>query len=126
MFYLKNFQSYEKSNFTSNVLQKSKSVYNVSLLLLKIEHSFFQESIDNNKSIGVTIYRCQIQAIIKKRKTFEVFKLIYFKKLPIKKVIIKLRVLTLSDASAFIKCWLSKQAPQKVLIELSPGVLHVL
>ena len=37
-----------------------------------IEHSFFQESIDNNKSIGVTIYRCQIQAIIKKRKTFKV------------------------------------------------------
>ena len=90
----KNFQSYEKSNFTSNVLQKSKSAYNVSLLLLKIEHSFFQESIDNKKSIGVTIYRCQIQAIIKKRKTFEVFKLIYFKKLPIKKVLIKLRVLT--------------------------------
>ena len=90
------------------------------MLLLKIEHSFFQESIDNNKSIGVTIYRCQIQAIIKKRKTFEIFKLIYFKKPPIKKVLIKLRVL--SDASVLIKCWFNKQAPQKVLIELSPGV----
>ena len=90
------------------------------MLLLKIEHSFFQESIDNNKSIGVTIYRCQIQTIIKKRKTFEVFKLIYFKKPPIKKVLIKLRVL--SDASALIKRWFNKQAPQKVLIELSPGV----
>ena len=44
--------------------------------------------------MGVTIYRCQIQAIIKKRKTFEIFKMIYFKKLPIKKVLIKLRVLT--------------------------------
>ena len=57
----------------------------------------------------------------KKRKTFEVFKLIYFKKLLIKKVLIKLRVL--SDASVLIiKCWFYKQAPQKVLIELSPGV----
>ena len=112
--------SYEKSNSTSNVLQKSKSAYNVTLLLLKIEHSFFQESIDNNKTIGVTIYRCQIQVIIKKRKTFEVFKLIYFRKLPIKKVLIKLR--ELSDASVLIKCWFYKQAPQKVLIELSPGV----
>ena len=73
----------------SNVLQKSKSAYNVSLLLLKIEHLFFQESIYNNKSIGVTIYRCQIQAFINKRKTFEVFKLIYFKKLPIKKVFLQ-------------------------------------
>ena len=101
-------------------MQKSKSPYNVSLLLLEIEHSFFQESIDNNKSIEVTVYRCQIQAIIKKRKTFEVFKLIYFKKIPIKKVLIKLRVL--SDASVLIKFWFFKQAPQKVLIELSPGV----
>jgi hypothetical protein len=71
--------------------KNQQNVYNVSLLLLKIEHLFFQESIDNNKSIGVTIYRCHIQAIIKK-KTFEVFKRIYFKKLPIKKVLIKLRV----------------------------------
>ena len=76
---------------------KIKIHVNVSLLLLKIEHSFFQESIDNNKSIGVTIYSFQIQTIIKNRKTFEVFKLIYFKKLPIKKVLIKLSVL--SDAS---------------------------
>ena len=120
VFYLKNLQSYENRKFTSNVLQKLKSSYNVSLLLLKIEHSFFQESIDNNKSIGVTIYRCQIQAIIKKRKTFEVFKLIYFKKPPIKKVLMKLRVI--SDASVLLKCWFYKQAPQKVLIELSPGV----
>ena len=97
-----------------------KSPYNVSLLLLKIEHSFLQESIDNNKSIGVTIYRCQIQAIIKKCKTFDVFKLIYFKKFPIKKVLIKLRVL--SDTSVLIKCWFYKQTPQKVLIELNPGV----
>ena len=52
VFYLKNLQSYENRKFTSNVLQKLKSSYNVSLLLLKIEHSFFQESIDNNKSIG--------------------------------------------------------------------------
>ena len=79
----------------------------------------FQESIDYNKSMEVTIY-IQIQAILKKRKTFEVFKLIYFKKPPIKKVLIKLRVL--SDASVLIKCWFYKQAPQKVLIELSPGV----
>ena len=106
--------------FTSTVLQKSKSAYNVSLLVLKIKHSFFQEFIDNNKSIGVTIYRCQIQSIIKKRKTFEVVKLIYFKKLPIKKVLTKLRVL--SDASVLLKCWIYIQAPQKVLIELSPGV----
>ena len=63
------------------------------------------------------------QAIIKKRKTFEVFKLIYLKKLPIKKVLIKLRVL--SDDSVLIKCWFNKQAPQKVLIELSPGVISV-
>ena len=70
--------------------------------------------------MGVTIYRCQIQAIIKKRKTPEVFKLIYFKKLPIKKVLIKLRVL--SDDSVLIKCWFNKKAPQKVLVELSPGV----
>ena len=103
VFYLKNFESYENRKFTSNVLQKSKSAYNVSLLLLKIEHSFFQESIDNNKSIGVTIYRCQIQAIIKKRKTFEVFKLIYLKKPPIKKVLIKPRILT--DNSVLMKCW---------------------
>ena len=98
----------------SNVLQKSKSAYNVSLLLLKIE------SIDKIKSIGVTIYRCQIQAIPKKCKTFEVFKLIYFKKLLIKKILVKLRVL--SDASGLLKYWFYKQAPQKVLIELSPGV----
>ena len=111
VFYLKNLQSYENRKFTSNVLQKLKSSYNVSLLLLKIEHSFFQESIDNNKSIGVTIYRCQIQAIIKKRKTFEVFKLIYFKKPPIKKVLMKLRVI--SDASVLLKCWFYKQAHKK-------------
>ena len=104
-------------------MQKSKSAYIVFLLPLKIEHSFSQESIVNNKSIGVTIYRCQIQTIIKKRKTFEVFKLIYFKKLPIKKVLIKLKVL--SDASVLIKCSFFKQAPQKVLIELSPGVLYI-
>ena len=97
---------------------KVRGVY--TLLLLIIEHSFFQESIDNNKSIGFTIYRCQIQAVIKKRKTFEVFKLIYFKKPPIKKVLMKLRVI--SDASVLLKCWFYKQAPQKVLIELSPGV----
>ena len=54
------------------------------------------------------------------KETQDVFKLIYFKKLPIKKVLIKLRVL--SDASVLIKCWFDKQAPQKVLIELSPGV----
>ena len=30
----------------------------------------------------------------------------------------------LSDASVLIKCWFYKQAPQKVLIELSPGVLE--
>ena len=119
MFYLKNFQSYEGSKFTSNVLQKSISVY-VSLLLLKIEDSFYQESIDKNKSLVFTIYRCKIQAIIKKRKTIEVFKLIYFKKLPIKKVLITLKVLR--DASVLLKCWFYKQAPQKDLIELSPGV----
>ena len=88
--------------------------------VFKIENFFFQESIDNNKSMWVTIYKCQIQTIIKKRKMFEVFKLTYFKKLFIKKVLIKLRVL--SDDSVLIKCWLDKQAPQKVLIELSPGV----
>ena len=55
---------------------------------------------------------------------FEIFKLIYFKKLPIKKVLIKLRVL--SDASVLIKCWFNKQAPQKVLIELSPGVEYII
>ena len=65
----------------------------------------------------VTIYRCQIQAIIKKRKTIEIFKLIYFKKLPIKKVLI-------NDDSVLVKCWFNNQAPQKVLIELSPGVSH--
>ena len=104
-------------------VKKSKSLYNVSLLLLKIEHSFFQESIDNNKSIGVTKFRCQIQAIIKKHKTFGVFKLVYFKKPLIKKVLITLRVL--SDASVLLKCLFYKQAPQKVLIELSPGVIIV-
>ena len=55
----------------------------------------------------------------KKLKKFEVLKLIYFKKLPIKKVLKKLRVI--SDASVLLKCWFNKQAPQKVLIELSPG-----
>ena len=105
-------------------MQKLKSAYNISLLLLKTEHSFFQEYIDKNKSIRVIIYRCQIQAILKKRKTFEVFKLIYFKKLPIKKVLIKLRVL--SDASVLLKCWYYKQAPQKVLIELSPGMWYMI
>ena len=34
--------------------------------------------------------------------------------------LMKLRVL--SDASVLLKCWFYKQAPQKVLIELSPGV----
>ena len=95
----------------------------ITLKVFKIENFFLQESIDNNKSIGVTIYRCQIQAIPKKRKTFEVFKLIYFKKLPIKKVLIRLRVL--SDDFVLIKCWFNKQAPQKVLIELSPGVFSI-
>ena len=47
---------------SKNSYQKSNSTYNVSLLLLKIEHSFFQESIDNNKSIGVTIPICQRNA----------------------------------------------------------------
>ena len=61
---------------------------------------------DTNKSMGVTIYICQIQAIIKKRKTFEVFKQIYFKKLQIKKVLIKLGVL--SEDSVLIKCWFNK------------------
>ena len=42
---------------------------------------------------------------------------IYFKKLLIKKVLIKLRVL--SDDSVLIKCRFNKQAPQKVLIELN-------
>ena len=50
----------------------------------------------------------------------DVFKLISLKKAPIKKVLIKLRVI--SDDSVLIKCWFNKQAPQKVLIELSPGV----
>ena len=68
--------------------------------------------------MGVIMYRCQIQAIIKKRKTFEDFKLIYFKKLPIKKVLIKLRIL--SDDSVLIKCWFNKQAPQKVLDRVKP------
>ena len=54
------------------------------------------------------------------KETQEVFKLIYFKKLPIIKVLTKLTVL--SDASVLLKCWFYKQAPQKVLIELSPGV----
>jgi hypothetical protein len=57
----------------------------------------------------------------KETQNFEVFKLIYFKKRPIKKVLIKLRVL--SDAPVLIKCWIYKQAPQKVLIELSPGII---
>ena len=51
---------------------------------------------------------------------FEILKLIYFKKKKKKKVLIKLRVL--SDDSVLIKRWFNKQAPQKVLIELSPGV----
>ena len=71
--------------------------------------------------MGDTIYRCKIQAIIKKRKTSKVFKLTYFKKHPIKKVLIKLRIL--SDASVLIKFWFNEQAPQKVLIELTRGVL---
>ena len=54
---------------------------------------------------------------------FEIFKPIYFKKLPIKKVLLKLRVL--SDASVLLKCRFKKQAPQKVLIELSPGVTYL-
>ena len=44
----------------------------------------------------------------KETQTFEVFTLIYFKKLPIKKN----RVL--SDASVLIKCWFYKQAPQSL------------
>ena len=48
----------------------------------------------------------------KETQTFEVFKLIYFKKPPIKTVLIKLRVL--SDASGLLKCWFYKQAQQKV------------
>ena len=67
----------------------------------------------------VTIYRCQIQTIIKKRSLFEIFKLIYFKKPPIKKVLIIIKLRVLSDDSVLIKCWFNKQAPQKVLIELS-------
>jgi hypothetical protein len=35
----------------------------------------------------------------------------------------KLRVII--DASVLLKCWFYKQAPQKVLIELSPGVVKV-
>ena len=120
---LKTYRVIKIENSHQMFCKKLKSSYNVSLLLLKIEHSFFQESIDNNKTIGVTIYRCQIQAIIKKRKTFEVFKLIYFKKPPIKKVLTKLRVI--SDASVLLKCWFYKQAPQKVLIELRPGVISL-
>ena len=30
-----------------------------------------------------------------------------------------------SDASVVLKCWFYKQAPPKVLIELSPGVLLI-
>ena len=41
----------------------------------------------------------------------EVFKLIYFKKPPINKVLMKLRVI--SDASVLLKCWFYKQDPQK-------------
>ena len=74
--------------------------------------------------MGVTTYRCQIQTIIKKRKMFEIFELIYFKKPTIKKVLIKLRVL--SDDCISIKRWFNKQAPQKVLIELSPGVGRII
>ena len=51
---------------------------------------------------------------------YEMFKLIYLKKPPIKIVLIKLRVL--DDDSVFIKCWFDKQVPQKVLIELNSGV----
>ena len=85
---------------------------------------FFQESIDNNKSIRVTIYTTAMSnsGNYKKHKTFEVSKLIYFKKPPLKKVLTKLRVL--SDTSLLLKCWFYKKAPQKVLIELSPGVCH--
>ena len=62
----------------------------------------------------VTIYRIHIQAIKKKRKTSEVFKIIYFKKPQIKKVLTKLRVL--SDTSFLLKCWFYKQTPQKVIV----------
>jgi hypothetical protein len=43
-----------------------------------------------------------------------------FQKAPDQKI--KLRVL--SDASVLIKCWFNKQTPQKVLIELSPGLVR--
>ena len=85
---------------------------------------FFQKTIDNNKSIEVTIYRCQIQAIKKKRLTFEVFKLIYFKKPPIKKVLIKLSVL--SDASVLLKSCFFKQAPQKVFKMHPSWIINIL
>ena len=52
----------------------------------------------------------------------DVFKLIYFKKLPIKKCLIKLRDRVLIDDSVLKKFWFNKQAPQKVLIKLSFGV----
>ena len=82
VFYLKNFQSYGNQNSQQVFCKRQKVCIFVSLFLLKIEHSFFQESMNNKKLTGVTIYRCQIQAIIKKRKTFQVLKLIYFKKPP--------------------------------------------
>ena len=44
-----------------------------------------------------------------------------FQKAPDKNVLIKLRVL--SDASVLSKWCFYKQAPQKVLIKLSPGVV---
>ena len=43
----------------------------ITLKVFKIQFFFFQELIDNNKSIGVTIYRCQIQAIIKNARYLE-------------------------------------------------------
>ena len=43
-----------------------------------------------------------------------------FQKAPDQKSSNKARVL--SDTSVLLKCWFYKQAPQKVLIELSPGV----
>ena len=51
---------------------------NARITFSNIQVTFILEkSIDINKSIGVTIYNCQIQAIIKKRKTFEVMPLFY-------------------------------------------------
>ena len=97
-----------KNQNSHQMFCKSQKVRTMYFSSTEDRNSFFQESIDNNKSIEVTKYKFQIQAIIKKRKTFEVFKLIYFKKPTIKKFLLKLRVL--SDASVFIKYCFYKQA----------------